>query len=332
MERGTLIHYVLEKLLSEVGTKQLPDYDRKQITALVDGYIEQYFKEEMGDPSDMPSRFRYNFRRLSKMLVDVVCRLAGEFAESDFEAKAFELPIDVDGAVHSKVIPLQDGGSLRIRGSVDRVDVLEQDGQQFVRVVDYKSGAKPFRLADIVNGLNLPMFLYLFNVCADGSNPYAGVPAGVLYMHAARSVMTVETKSSAEKDIAGQEDKAFGMNGIVITNPDCDIPAAMEHDLAGKYIPVRLKKSGVGGSLASLEQLGLLQRKIEALVADMGNALQNGQIGQHPVQAKDHDKTCEYCDFASVCAFKKSVTPRTYDDQTDSAVLAELEKEGESHA
>ena len=86
------------------------------------------------------------------------------------------------------------------------------------------------------------MFLYLFNVCADGSNPYAGVPAGVLYMHAARSVMTVETKSSAEKDIAGQEDKAFGMNGIVITNPDCDIPAAMEHDLAGKYIPVRLKK------------------------------------------------------------------------------------------
>ena len=52
------------------------------------------------------------------------------------------------------------------------------------------------------------MFLYLFNVCADGSNPYAGVPAGVLYMHAARSVMTVETKSSAEKDIAGQEDKA----------------------------------------------------------------------------------------------------------------------------
>ena len=122
--------------------KQLPDYDRKQITALVDGYIEQYFKEEMGDPSDMPSRFRYNFRRLSKMLVDVVCRLAGEFAESDFEAKAFELPIDVDGAVHSKVIPLQDGGSLRIRGSVDRVDVLEQDGQQFVRVVDYKSGLK----------------------------------------------------------------------------------------------------------------------------------------------------------------------------------------------
>ena len=87
-------------------------------------------------------------------------------------------------------------------------------------------------------------------------------------------------------DIAGQEDKAFGMNGIVITNPDCDIPAAMEHDLAGKYIPVRLKKSGVGGSLASLEQLGLLQRKIEALVADMGNALQNGQIGQRPVQMK----------------------------------------------
>lgn len=93
MERGTLIHYVLEKLLSEVGTKQLPDYDRKQITALVDGYIEQYFKEEMGDPSDMPSRFRYNFRRLSKMLVDVVCRLAGSLPRAILRQRPLNCPL-----------------------------------------------------------------------------------------------------------------------------------------------------------------------------------------------------------------------------------------------
>ena len=118
------------------------------------------------------------------------------------------------------------------------------------------------------------------------------------------------------------------MNGIVITNRIATFrrPGARS---GGQVHSCTAEKSGVGGSLASLEQLGLLQRKIEALVADMGNALQNGQIGQHPVQAKDHDKTCEYCDFASVCAFKKSVTPRTYDDQTDSAVLAELERRGE---
>ena len=276
-------------------------------------------------------RTGYLLRRTFDEVTQVVDELYDELSVSAFRPEFCELEFSARGALPGVAFS---GKRCRgvVEGFVDRVDVWQSGGRPYVRVVDYKSGAKAFRLADIVNGLNLQMFLYLFNVCADGSNPYAGVPAGVLYMHAARSVMTVETKSSAEKDIAGQEDKAFGMNGIVITNPDCDIPAAMEHDLAGKYIPVRLKKSGVGGSLASLEQLGLLQRKIEALVADMGNALQNGQIGQRPVQAKDHDKTCEYCDFASVCAFKKSVTPRTYDDQTDSAVLAELEKEGESHA
>lgn len=332
MARGTLIHYVLEKLLSEVGTKQLPDYDRKQIADLVDGYIEQYFCEEMGNPADMPSRFRYNFRRLSKMLIDVVCRLASEFADCDFEAKAFELPIDTDATVHSLNIPLQNGGSLRIRGSVDRVDVLEKDGKQYVRVVDYKSGTKAFRLADIVHGLNLQMFLYLFNVCSDTDNPYAGVPAGVLYMHAARAVLPVETKRSAEKEIAEKEDKTFGMNGIVFTNSSCDIPYAMEHDLKGKYIPVKMRNDSLSGSLASLEQLGLLQNKIEVLVADMGNALQDGKIAQHPVRAKDHDKTCDYCDFSSVCAFKKGVVPRVYDDETDSAVLAKLAKEAKADA
>ena len=90
---------------------------------------------------------------------------------------------------------------------MDRVDVLEQDGQQFVRVVDYKSGAKAFRLADIVNGLNLQMFLYLFNVCATQQSLCGCACRGTVYARCPQCDDSGD-ESSAEKDIAGQEDKA----------------------------------------------------------------------------------------------------------------------------
>lgn len=328
MARGTLIHYVLEKILSDVGTKKLPLLTDREIHSLVDGAVENYFIENMGNPKDLPKRFMYNFRRLSKMIYDVVKRLAAEFSVCDFEAKAFELSIDDTGAVKPFTVELENGGSLRIHGSIDRVDVLKKDGEQYVRVVDYKSGSKDFRLADIVNGLNLQMFVYLFNLCRDKNCTLSGIPAGVLYMHSSRSVISVDNKAEAEKNIMDKEDKSFAMKGIVFSTGADEIPQAMEHDLAGKYIPVKLDKKGdVKGSLADLEELGLLEEKIYSLMCNMGNSLLEGKVSQYPAFSKSHDKNCEYCDFSSVCSLKKSVPKREYEEISDKQVMDELREE-----
>lgn len=328
MARGTLIHYVLEKILSDVGTKELPKLTDREIRALVDGAVENFFIENMGNPKDMPKRFMYNFRRLSKMIYDVVKRLAAEFSVCDFEAKAFELSIDDTGAVKPFTVELENGGSLRIHGSIDRVDVLEKDGEQYVRVVDYKSGSKDFKLCDIVNGLNLQMFVYLFNLCKDKKCSLSGIPAGVLYMHSARSVLSVDNKANSEESIKNQEDDSFAMKGIIFSTGADDIPQSMEHDLAGKYIPVKVDKKGdIKGSLADFEQLGLLEEKIYKLMQIMGNSLLGGKISQYPAFSKSHNKNCEYCDFSSVCSLKKSVPKREFEEITDSQVINELREE-----
>ena len=104
--------------------------------------------------------FDYNFKRLSKLVYDVVMHLSNEFKNCDFEAKAFELSIDKDGEVKPQALPLESGGSIQIRGSIDRVDVYDFNGEKYVRVIDYKSGVKKFKLSDILDGLNLQMFVY----------------------------------------------------------------------------------------------------------------------------------------------------------------------------
>lgn len=327
MKTGVVIHYVLEKIISEIGSSKLGKMSKAEIHIAVDKYLREYLDNEMGNTDEFTSRFRYQFMRLSKMLNSVACRLADEFSQSKFEAKAFELKIDNDSDVKPKIISLEDGGSVSIRGAIDRVDTFEENGQKYIRVVDYKSGNKKFKLSDILYGLNLQMFVYLFTLCNDKSSQYYGIPAGVLYMHASRSIFNV-ARGESEDDISKKENDEFKMKGLVLYDEQHDILESMEKDLAGKYIPVKMtKKSGVSGCFASLEELGRISKKIENLIAEMGVLLHKGEINQNPINGKYHDKTCEFCDYASVCASRRIIEPRNMDDIDDASVLEILKEE-----
>lgn len=328
MQRGTLIHYVLEMILSKYGSKKLSQMTKSEIKTIVDDLINYYLSNHLGNVDDVAIRFSYNFKRLSKLIYSVVYHLAEEFKTSDFEAKAFELDIDRDGSVKPEIIRLDDGGTIQIRGSIDRVDTFEKDGETFVRVVDYKSGNKTFSLADIMHGLNLQMFIYLFSLCEDKNAELTGIPAGVLYMHASRDIFPLNSKAEIDTSIAEEESKSFKMKGIVIDEYDGEVAVAMEHELMGKYIPVEYKKSGdLKGSLASLEEFGLIHKKVNSLIAQMGYSLHSGSISRNPVKNKNHKKTCEYCDYADVCAGKRNIEFRITPDFTDSEVKELLVKE-----
>ncbi|MCC8073922.1 MAG: PD-(D/E)XK nuclease family protein [Clostridiales bacterium] len=333
MQRGTIIHYVLEMILSNYGSKKLSDMTKCEIKNLVDGYIQSYFTEQMGNVEDLSVRFKYNYIRLSKMIYGVVEQLADEFSNSDFEAKAFELKIDKDADVKPEIITLDDGGTVQIRGFIDRVDTFTKDNQRYVRVVDYKSGNKDFNLSDIMYGLNLQMFVYLFSLCSDKTAKLNGIPAGVLYMHASRNIVSFHSKSEAEMYASSDKSNSLKMKGIVLSDENNEIPKAMEHDLEGKYIPVKLKRNGeLYGQFASLEQLGLLHKKINALIAEMGTELHMGNVSQNPVKNKNHKMTCEYCDYSDVCAGRRTIDERIAEDLTDDEVKTILSREFEENA
>ncbi len=328
MQRGTLIHYVLEMILSEIGTKKLSTLEYSEIKKLVDKYILKYIDEHMSSVKDKNKRFDYNFKRLSKLIYDVVNHLALEFKNCDFEAKAFEMSIDKDGEVKPEILPLESGGTIQIRGSIDRVDLYEHDGIKYVRVVDYKSGNKKFKLADIMDGLNLQMFVYLFSLCEDKNSSLNGIPAGVLYMHASRNILNFESLSEAAGKLESQENDMFRMSGIVLADDDNEIIQAMEHKLEGKHIPVSIKTNGeLKGNLASLEQLGLIHKKINKLIEQMGNELQKGNINRAPVENENHKNTCDFCDYKDVCANSKIINNRVCEHMTETQVIERLYKE-----
>ncbi len=331
MQTGTVIHYVLETIIKQRGSRGLANLSKEEITILVNGILEDYLKTRMGNSEEFTSRFKYQFMRLSKMIVFVVQRLSDEFSQFDFEAKAFELrigEIESGDDVNSKLIPLDDGGSIRIKGAVDRVDTFEMNGKQYIRVVDYKSGNKEFAISDIINGLNLQMFIYLFTLSQSGGE-FDGVSSGVLYMPSSRKVFSAE--SNGNKEIEKQEDKDFKMKGVVLNDEENEIAVHMEKDLKGKYIPVKNSaKEGLSGSIVSLAQLGAISKKVDSMINRMGVNLHSGLISQNPIDGKNHNRTCEYCDYSDVCKNRKEIVKKELEEISDIDALQIISKESEN--
>ena len=329
METGSVIHYVLECIVRDYGSKGLIELNSRQITSEVKKYLKQYLESKMGDYSEFTVRFKYRFMYLSKLISCVVLRLREEFENCDFEPKAFELSIgngENGESVKSQAVNLPNGGTIQIRGSIDRVDTYTENGEQYVRVVDYKSGIKKFKLSDILYGLNLQMFVYLFTLCKS-DNELAGKEAGVLYLHSSRKIYNVP-RNDIDLSVLKEDSDAYKMVGVVLNDEENPIAEHMEHDLRGEFIDVKCSaKNGVSGSIVSLEDMGRISRKIDSLIEQMGVELHMGKIMQNPVNSTNHNNTCEFCDYSSVCANRKEIELNEIEELSFSDTLKKLKED-----
>ena len=328
MEYGTLVHFILEKFFSSYSKAEyslMSDDDLKDfIGNVLSKYIELYF----GGAESRTKAFLYNLKVLSDNVFILLKHIVSELSQSDFDVADCELKIGKD--IPSYTLKLPDGHNIAICGYVDRVDVMEKDGEKFLRVIDYKTGTKKFKLSDILYGLNLQMLLYLYSIKLNGTEKYGGItPAGILYMPATVPVISSQTELSDDK-INSEIDKELKMNGLLLD--DVDVIRGMDKSEAGKYIPVKIKLDTPVSerSIANLEQFGKIFKKLEHTVASMGKDLYQGRIQASP--AKGAHDACEYCPYDSVCAYRMSNPINTFDitnDEVYTSIDSEIERGGE---
>lgn len=172
LERGSLIHEILFRFFSEMpenaGKIRKQDHERslKQILEIAkdamlryerDDPVWEVFKEEMlgetGKGEGILERFlrheeEHEDSAFTPALFEYSFGLKGRKKRSDIhsEEDAVSIPSDTES-----------GEVLRLRGSIDRVDLA--DGEKFM-VTDYKTGKHP-TLADIKEGYALQLPLYL---------------------------------------------------------------------------------------------------------------------------------------------------------------------------
>lgn len=324
MQTGTIIHYVLESILKENTKAQFLAMDAGTLCTEAFARIQRYVRENTGVDEQYSQKLNYDIERLKWMAAEVLARLQQEFAQSDFEPFGFEVRVASDGSVQAPVFPTA-YGSVQLNGTVDRIDRYVNDNGVYLRVVDYKTGSKKFMLSDLLGGLNLQMFIYLFAVCNDQAYSGGAKPAGVLYMPSSG-----ETEHILRRDMGklqAKKDARFQMMGLVLD--DAQVLCAMEKEPGAHFLPVRQSSAGeISGDLASAAQFDMLQQKIGRLVSEMGTALCTGKIDQHPAQHSSGGRLpCEYCDYVSVCANRRQIEPREILDVDNHKVFEMLKEE-----
>lgn len=301
LEYGTLMHYLLERFFDIYKDRDFSSITADEITSTVSQLMDSYLEHHLGGKDSKSSRFMYLYYRMKRTAVSVIMRVVEEFAQSEFRPVDFEL--NIGEQISAYTLQVTDDISVTIRGSVDRVDIMESDGKKYIRVVDYKTGTKKYSLSDVLYGINLQMLIYMSAINSGAKDYYKDsiIPAGVLYTPAVSPTANVTSNKSYDSALA-DANKERRMHGIILQ--DIDVVSAMEKEGKGVYIPVSVKGDELvdrGGSLATLEQFGALFKKVDKVIGEMAQLLCSGDVSAVP--AKGTYDACAWCPYGSVCGY-----------------------------
>ena len=325
MEYGSVVHYVLEKMLRDHDVGELAAQD--DLTEMIGQYLTDYLNEVMGGTDMKSARLMYLFRRLTQSLSVLIRQLGEEFAKSLFVPDSFELPID-GTKLQPLQIPLSDGTHISVGGKIDRVDIYTNDGVKYIRVVDYKTGSKEFVLSDILSGLNMQMMIYLDILCDRELSGSDYSPAGVIYSPASLNKISGERgKTSLE----AEQKERLKNHGLIVD--DADVINAMEIGMQ-KKVDRRADATTVKGGenflsratyVADPKQFRVIRGYIRSLLREMGEALHRGEIGTSPV--KGSYDACEYCEYRIICSQEQKCSGRKISKRSMTETLELMQEE-----
>ena len=323
---GLFLHDILENVTRDIkAAGGFQEAEPELWKRLARDYTARYVRERLFDFKDKNDRFRYLFRRLSRDVEQVVEDMARELARSEFVPLDFELRFG-PGGVLPPVALEQEDIRLSINGAVDRLDGWVNDGKLYLRVVDYKTGKRTFKLSDVWYGMGMQMLIYLFALCKSGEARYGAetiLPAGVLYAPA-RDAMVPASPALTDGEIEALRLKELKRSGILLRDPD--VLRAMENASPTDYIPVTLDPDGAvkSGTVATLAQMGALARHIEKTLLSIGRAMKAGEIAPAPC-AGSVPAACDWCEYKSVCRLEAAKAGRRYlPALKDEAVLVRM--------
>lgn len=301
-QSGTIIHLVMEEILKKYPQAQFINTPDEELRETVSSVLKAYLEEKMGGVQEKSERFMKLFYRLVDISMTIIERLKVEFGVGEFAPCDFELRIG-GNEIPAYELPL-DNGKVRVTGSIDRVDLMEKDGVKYIRVVDYKTGQKEFKLSELFDGLNIQMVLYLMALEKNGKNHYGDIiPSGVLYLPSRIGLKNyLGERNPDTTTIENQKRKSGKLSGMVLDSPV--VFNGMGIDSYPDYFPASFAaKGGAKGNYYSLPQFHTLSRLIDDKITSMGNALHNGEIPAMPIGEGDKNdgKMCEYCSYRSVC-------------------------------
>ncbi len=322
---GRLFHQVLDGFSKKLDKENIDwrEVKEEQASQFIDEIMDEVVQNVNYGVLLSTHRNQYLAKRLKRITKRAIWALQEHIRRGLFEPLGFEVGFGENEKLPPIVIGLSKGQKLILTGRIDRVDVLDEDGTLYVKIIDYKSGNQSFQLADIYYGIQLQLILYLDALLNSGKEFFHKelLPAGMFYFHI-DDPMISSVKDLTEEEIEKLVLKSLKLSGLVLA--DMELIQKMDQSIErySDVLPVQITKSGLAknSSVATLEEFQYLRDYVRGLVQSTGSEILDGNIQIHPYKVKNQT-SCEYCLYDGICQFDLLLEDNHYH------VLPPIEKE-----
>ena len=337
VDLGNIFHGVLEIFadkLKEIGRSWF-DFSKEEgerlVEEAVDAYAVTYHNTVLFDSA----RNAYMVRRIKRILKRTVTAMQYQLKKGSFVPEQFEVSFSVLEELDAVNIALSEQEKMRLRGRIDRMDVREDSGRVYVKVMDYKSGSREFSLAALYYGLQLQLVVYMnaaMEIAGKKHPEKEIVPAAMLYYRVQDPMVEMPEKDADPEEINRQVLRALRATGVV--NAREDVVEGLDSGLCGRsdVVPLERKKDGSFSARSSvLEEADFktVSAFVDKKIRQAGRQILNGNIALNPYE-QGNKSACDFCAYQKICGFDKKIDGfimRELENLKDEEALMRIRKE-----
>ena len=278
-------------------------------------------------------RYKYFADRIERIAKKTANMAVEHVKRGGFTPSASEMAFGEGSPMPPIIIETENGKTIRLEGRIDRIDTCEKDKNTYVKIIDYKSYDKPFKIGNAYYGIQIQLPIYL-KAALSGieANGKKVIPAGAFYFKIDDPM--VEDTGMDESQIESAFRSRFKMKGVVLRDEriikliDMDLEEGKSSDI----IPARLKQDASPAKTVGSIEIGDFENLLKFVLKVVGDAAEcilEGKIDARPFR-KGTDKACTFCKFASICQFDKDFKGNTYRNLkslTDKEALKKMESD-----
>lgn len=309
LDIGNISHGILEALCKEITESKTAfrDVDDNKIAEKIDVMLESYIADMSVLSDNFSKRDKYIIERLKSSVLLCFKAIKKHISESMFEPLGYEMEFSENSPLGSIKIKTADGKTVNITGKIDRADAYKTENGTYIRVIDYKTGNKTFRLDDIFYGLDVQLIVYMNALVS--SNPSYNY-GGALYFLIDDPVVKAQNHLP-DDTVKGLLESSLNLKGIIVKDEE------VLNGYDSKTAAIRNK--------FELEKFELIDKYLKDLLSRVCTDMTNGDISIKPYK-KGSFSPCAYCKYASVCRFDPADKNNSYNHLEDVGKADEIFK------
>ena len=314
---GSFMHNILDDFTNKIRNEKISwsELNKERCKVIVNELVDKKLESDTNSILNSTKKYKYFADRFKRTITKSVMVISEQMRKGSFEIfrNEFEFGGFKDGEPIKIDLPSKE--TVYLVGRVDRIDTLDLDGNTYIKIVDYKSGAKKFNLTEVYYGLQIQLLVYLDALIKNSKHilKNQAMPGAILYFRIDDPIIKSNKKLS-EEEIKENILKELKMSGLLLKN--IDVVKAMDNDMEtySLIIPASIKKDGDFSSNSSVvteEQFNILRTYVNDKMAELCEEMLSGDIKITPCK-NNNTPYCNYCDYSSVCQFDTSIENNKY--------------------